>query len=137
VIGSGIMAERLALAGGNVAIALLGNALATGAMLLVLITMLAPISGARLVGEIVFPDTSKEAVWAASAHYPNPIVFLRTSFVVSLGLMSRVAYWRVGRENGTARFPLSQCVLQVEQSNGAGLPEDHNPPPDRTFRDSL
>jgi glycerol uptake facilitator-like aquaporin len=46
VIGSGIMAERLA--GGNVAIALLGNTIATGAMLFVLITMLAPISGAHM-----------------------------------------------------------------------------------------
>lgn len=46
VIGSGIMAERLA--GGNVAMALLGNTLATGAILFVLITMLAPISGAHL-----------------------------------------------------------------------------------------
>ena len=45
VVGSGIMAERLA--GGNVAIALLGNTLATGAMLVVLITMLGPISGAH------------------------------------------------------------------------------------------
>jgi glycerol uptake facilitator-like aquaporin len=45
VIGSGIMAERLA--GGNVALALLGNTLATGAMLVVLITMLGPISGAH------------------------------------------------------------------------------------------
>ncbi len=46
VIGSGIMAERLA--GGNVAIALLGNTLPTGAILVVLITMLGPISGAHL-----------------------------------------------------------------------------------------
>ena len=45
VIGSGIMAE--ALAGGNVAIALLGNTLATGAILFVLITMLGPVSGAH------------------------------------------------------------------------------------------
>ena len=45
VIGSGIMAERLA--GGNVAIALLGNTLATGAILFVLIAMLGPISGAH------------------------------------------------------------------------------------------
>ncbi|HEX7856187.1 MAG TPA: MIP/aquaporin family protein [Sphingobium sp.] len=45
VIGSGIMAERLA--GGNVAIALLGNTLATGAMLFVLITMLGPVSSAH------------------------------------------------------------------------------------------
>ena len=46
VIGSGIMAERLS--GGNVAIALLGNTLATGAILFVLITMLGPISGAHM-----------------------------------------------------------------------------------------
>lgn len=45
VIGSGIMAEQLA--GGNVAIALLANTLATGAILFVLIVMLAPISGAH------------------------------------------------------------------------------------------
>jgi len=45
VIGSGIMGERLA--DGNVALALLGNTLATGAMLVVLITMFGPISGAH------------------------------------------------------------------------------------------
>ena len=45
VIGSGVMAETLA--GGNVAVALLGNTIATGAMLYVLITMLGPISGAQ------------------------------------------------------------------------------------------
>lgn len=45
VIGSGIMAEQLA--GGNVAVALLGNTLATGAMLFVLIGMFAPVSGAH------------------------------------------------------------------------------------------
>jgi glycerol uptake facilitator-like aquaporin len=45
VVGSGIMGERLA--GGNVALALLANTLATGAILVVLITSLAPISGAH------------------------------------------------------------------------------------------
>lgn len=45
VVGSGVMAEGLS--NGNVAIALLGNTLATGAMLFVLITMLGPISGAH------------------------------------------------------------------------------------------
>jgi glycerol uptake facilitator-like aquaporin len=45
VVGSGIMAERLA--GGNIALALLGNTLATGAILVVLITVLGPISGAH------------------------------------------------------------------------------------------
>jgi len=46
VIGSGIMAESLSR--GNDAIALLGNTLATGAILFVLITMLGPISGAHM-----------------------------------------------------------------------------------------
>lgn len=46
VIGSGIMAERLA--EGNIAIALLGNTMATGAILFVLITMFGPMSGAHL-----------------------------------------------------------------------------------------
>ena len=45
VVGSGIMAESLA--GGNVAIALLGNTIATGAILVVLILVFGPISGAH------------------------------------------------------------------------------------------
>jgi glycerol uptake facilitator-like aquaporin len=45
VIGSGVMGERLS--GGNDAIALLGNTLATGAALVVLITVFGPISGAH------------------------------------------------------------------------------------------
>jgi glycerol uptake facilitator-like aquaporin len=52
VVGSGIMAERLA--GGNVAVALLGNAMATGAMLFVLIAMLGPISGAHFNPAVSF-----------------------------------------------------------------------------------
>jgi glycerol uptake facilitator-like aquaporin len=46
VVGSGIMAERLA--GGNIALALLGNTLATGAILVVLITLFGPVSGAQM-----------------------------------------------------------------------------------------
>ena len=45
VIGSGIMAERLA--GGNIALALLGNTIATGAILVVIILIFGPISGAH------------------------------------------------------------------------------------------
>lgn len=45
VVGSGIMGERLA--GGNVAIALLANTIATGAALTVLISIFAPVSGAH------------------------------------------------------------------------------------------
>jgi len=46
IVGSGIMGERLA--GGNVAIALLANTIATGAALVALILTLGPISGAHL-----------------------------------------------------------------------------------------
>lgn len=45
VIGSGIMGEKLS--GGNVALALLGNTLPTGAILVVLILIFAPVSGAH------------------------------------------------------------------------------------------
>jgi glycerol uptake facilitator-like aquaporin len=45
VVGSGIMAERLA--AGNMAVALLANAIATGAALVVLITIFEPLSGAH------------------------------------------------------------------------------------------
>lgn len=92
VIGSGVMAERLA--GGNVAVALLGNTLATGAMLFVLITMLGPISGAhfnpavslvfRLRGELTtrmaLAYTAAQlaggilGVWAAHLMFDLPIL---------------------------------------------------------------
>ncbi|MEO0588999.1 MAG: aquaporin [Pseudomonadota bacterium] len=52
VIGSGIMAENLA--GGNVAVALLANTIATGAILFVLIAMLGPVSGAHFNPAVTF-----------------------------------------------------------------------------------
>jgi glycerol uptake facilitator-like aquaporin len=54
VVGSGIMGERLA--GGNVAIALLANTLATGAMLVALILTFGPISGAHLNPAVTLAD---------------------------------------------------------------------------------
>ena len=68
VIGSGIMAERLS--GGNVAIALLGNTLATGAILFVLITMLGPISGAHMNPAVSFVAAARrELSWGDAAAY--------------------------------------------------------------------
>src|SRR5580693_399735 len=57
VVGSGIMGERLA--GGNLAIALLANTLATGAMLVALILTFAPISGAHLNPAVTLADASR------------------------------------------------------------------------------
>ena len=66
VIGSGIMAERLA--GGNVAIALLGNTIPTGAILFVLITMLAPISGAHFNPAVTVVFALRRELPALEAH---------------------------------------------------------------------
>ncbi len=57
VVGSGIMGERLA--GGNVAIALLANTLATGAMLAALILTFGPISGAHFNPAVTLADASQ------------------------------------------------------------------------------
>ena len=68
VIGSGIMAERLA--GGNVAIALLANTLATGAILFVLITMLGPVSGAHMNPAVSLVAASRREIsWPDAAAY--------------------------------------------------------------------
>src|SRR5437867_12762096 len=57
VVGSGIMGERLA--GGNVAIALLANTIATGAALVALILTFSPISGAHLNPAVTLADASQ------------------------------------------------------------------------------
>ena len=57
VVGSGIMGERLA--GGNVAIALLANTLATGAMLVALILTFGAISGAHFNPAVTLADASQ------------------------------------------------------------------------------
>jgi glycerol uptake facilitator-like aquaporin len=54
VVGSGIMAERLA--GGNVALALFANSVATGAALVALILALGPISGAHFNPAVTLAD---------------------------------------------------------------------------------
>ena len=65
VIGSGIMAENLS--GGNVAIALLANTAATGAILFVLIAMLGPISGAHFNPAVTMAFLIRKEIGAASA----------------------------------------------------------------------
>lgn len=92
VVGSGIMAVQLAQ--GNIALALLCNALATGAMLVVLITVFAPISGAhfnpavslvmaldrRLAWSLVPPYLAAQlagailGVWLAHAMFELPLL---------------------------------------------------------------
>src|SRR3954453_10188363 len=68
VIGSGIMAENLSR--GNDAVALLGNTLATGAILFVLITILGPISGAHMNPAVSLVAASRrELPWTDAPAY--------------------------------------------------------------------
>jgi glycerol uptake facilitator-like aquaporin len=96
VIGSGIMGERLA--GGNAALALLGNTLATGAGLVVLITVFGPISGAHFNPAVTLVFALRReirpglalayagaqvagavlGVWAAHAMFGEPILQVST-----------------------------------------------------------
>lgn len=96
VIGSGIMGERLA--GGNMAIALLGNTIATGAGLVVLIHVFGPVSGAHfnpavtltflLRGETDAPAAAGYVAaqiagailgtWAAHAMFAEPLLQVST-----------------------------------------------------------
>lgn len=92
VVGSGIMADTLS--GGNVGVALLANAIATGAMLFVLIAMLGPVSGAHFnpavtlvmaLGRSIAPRTAALyvaaqlaggilGVWAAHLMFDLPLL---------------------------------------------------------------
>jgi glycerol uptake facilitator-like aquaporin len=65
VLGSGVMAENLA--GGNVALALLANTIATGAILYVLIAMLGPISGAHFNPAVTLAFAVRREISAAMA----------------------------------------------------------------------
>ncbi|HYO90152.1 MAG TPA: MIP/aquaporin family protein [Pyrinomonadaceae bacterium] len=60
VVGSGIMGERLA--GGNVALALLANTIATGAALVALILTFGPISGAHFNPAVTLCDASQGGI---------------------------------------------------------------------------
>lgn len=68
VVGSGIMAQKLA--GGNVALALLGNTLPTGAILVVLILIFGPVSGAHFNPAVSLAFTVRgELPWREAGAY--------------------------------------------------------------------
>lgn len=117
VVGSGIMAERLA--DSNMAVALLGNTIATGAILVVLITVLGPLSGAHfnpavsfafalrreitpkiaalyaiwqiiggLCGTVLAHLMFEQTVWQTSAHMRSGMAQYGSEFVATFGLLA-------------------------------------------------
>lgn len=81
VIGSGIMAERLTK---DVALALLGNTLPTGAILVVLITVLGPISGAHF-------NPAVTAAFAIRGEHPRTELLPYVAAQVAGGILGTVA----------------------------------------------
>jgi glycerol uptake facilitator-like aquaporin len=86
IVGSGIMGERLA--GGNVAIALLANTLATGAVLVALILTFSPISGAHFNPAVTLADASQGGVpWREAPGYLAAQIFGAFAGVATAHLM--------------------------------------------------
>ena len=81
VVGSGIMAETLT---HDVALALLGNTIATGAILVVLITVLGPISGARF-------NPAVSLVFALKGELPGAEAALYTAAQLAGGILGTLA----------------------------------------------
>ena len=103
VIGSGIMAEHLS--GGNDAVALLGNTLATGAILFVLITMLGPISGAHMN-----PAVSLVAAWRRELSWPDAAAYI----------LAQLCFGILGAWAAHLMFELPALQLSVKARTGLG-----------------
>jgi glycerol uptake facilitator-like aquaporin len=103
VIGSGIMAQNLS--GGNDAVALLGNTLATGAILFVLITILGPISGAHMNPAVSLVAASRrELGWTDAATY----------------IAAQLAFGILGAWAAHLMFGLPTLQLSVKARHGLG-----------------
>jgi glycerol uptake facilitator-like aquaporin len=93
VVGSGIMAERLA--GGNVALALLCNTLPTGAILVVLILIFGPISGAHFNPAVSAAFAlRRELPWPIAAAYVAAQIIGAVAGVWAAHLMFELPIWQ-------------------------------------------
>ena len=103
VVGSGIMAQKLA--GGNLALALLCNTLPTGAILVVLILMFAPISGAHLNPAVTLALALRgETAWSDAAIY----------------LSAQIAGAIIGVWIAHLMFGLAVLQISLTERSGAG-----------------
>jgi glycerol uptake facilitator-like aquaporin len=130
VIGSGIMAERLA--GGNMAVALLANALATVGGLYVLIEVLGPISGAHfnpavslamamrgaLPRPLLLPYITVQLLGAVLGAWLAHAMFDQGILQISTKLRSGGGQWLA---EAVATFGLLLVILRAPQSRVAAM----------------
>lgn len=130
VVGSGIMAERLT---DDVALALLGNTLSTGAILFVLITLLGPISGAHLNPAVTLVMALQRALpWSTAGLYIGAQVFGGVVGTTLAHLMFEVPALTLGDQvrtgpaqwlsEGVATFGLLLTILVGIRHRPAAIP---------------
>jgi len=131
VIGSGVMGEQLA--GGNVALALFGNTIPTGAILYVLITVLGPISGAHFNPAVSLAMCFTERMpWQHLAFYvASQIVgavlgvwLAHAMFDLSILEISTKQRWSTGQwiAEATATFGLLLTIFGGLRFNASAIP---------------
>jgi glycerol uptake facilitator-like aquaporin len=117
-VGSGIMAERLS--GGNVALALLANTIATGAALVTLILTFGPISGAHFNPAVSLADTMEGGLsWLDLGGYIGAQIFggiagtLAAHAMFGLPLISLSRHVRAGPSQFLSEFIAAFGLLCV------------------------
>ena len=117
VVGSGIMAQQLA--GGNVALALLCNTLATGAILAVLILMFGPVSGAHFNPAVSLAFALRgELPWRTAALYVAVQVAAGIAGVWMAHLMFDMPVWQISTH---VRSGSGQWLAEAVATFGLGL----------------
>jgi glycerol uptake facilitator-like aquaporin len=109
VVGSGIMAQKLS--GGNVALALLGNAIPTGCILVVLILIFAPLSGAHFN-----PAVTLALAWRGELPWPNAGLYIAAQILGAVAgvwaahLMFELPVWQLST---TSRSGAAQWLAEA------------------------
>ncbi len=131
VVGSGIMGDRLS--GGNVAIALLANSIATGASLMAVIVMCAPVSGAHFNPLVSLANAFQGGLsWLTAAGYvaaqliggflgvaAGNLMFGEPAFAVSHHVR---AGWPQGLSEGVATFGLLSVIVSCSRRQPTRVP---------------
>jgi glycerol uptake facilitator-like aquaporin len=108
VVGSGIMAQKLA--GGNVALALLGNTIPTGCILVVLILIFGPLSGAHFNPAVTLAFASRgELPWSNAGAYIAAQILGAIAGVWAAHLMFELPLWQFST---TARTGAAQWFAE-------------------------